>query len=460
MTYYKENDVLVQCDECVIHILRKLQEKEPFEIKNLRTTEEENKKHLLEFIIRTLYRLKEHEKAPNSSRISVTNDLLDHGQFTKEEIDNRFEECSHESVYYSDEFFEEHPDIDLEQIIKADIECLGDFSSEEYPLPLEKKYSFPFSGCDLTIAFDLCPFDVEIISCPDCGMEVTNTPDNVDWFSQDLICPYCLPKRENEFDTRGHLISGNPKHHGSWKTQHPEFEYMGTDYFCILHPNCKESKRADGKGVMLVSGVWTDSTERQRDRVVLSLECRDCGAKNALKPFIRDSKIPLLNIHKAEIIKFIEKGEYEKLEFKPFLTVPPEGYELDSNQKYKIAKSIAGFMNSEGGHLLIGVSNSGDVLGLENEYSNRESRLNRDDFNLKLTHILERYVPTEILNEYLVITYHEILGKDICCIEVKRSEEPFVLKNGQFFIRFFASTPALSEAQKSEYIKIHWGSVE
>lgn len=301
MAYYKENNVLVDCDECIVYILRKIQEKSPFEIKNLRDDKHENKKLLLGFIIRTLYRLKEYDKAPNSSRKEVTKSLLEHGQFTGEEIENVFEEYSYESMYYSDEFFEEHPEIDLKQIIEADISGLGSSSSEEYPFPLEKKYNFPLSGCDLTIAFELCPIDIETLHCPDCGMEVTNTPDNVSWGSQDLICPSCSSKKDDIFDITGRIISGNPKHHGSWDNQQPEFEYMGTDYFCVLHPNCKESKRSDGKGVMLVNGVWADSTESHKDRVVLSLECIDCGAKNALKPFLKESKIPLLNIHKAEI---------------------------------------------------------------------------------------------------------------------------------------------------------------
>ncbi|MCM1987932.1 helix-turn-helix domain-containing protein [Methanococcoides seepicolus] len=460
MPYCKENDVLVDCDECIVHILRKIQNKSLFEIKMLRSTGQESRKLLLEFIIRTLYRLKDYDEAPNSSRKEVTNILVEHGQFTEEEIDNIFEEYSNESMYYSNEFFEEHPNIDLKKVIHAEISSLGSPSSEEYPFPLEKRYDFPFSGCDLTIAFGLCPINIETLSCPDCGMEITNTPDNVGWPSQDLICPSCSSKKENEFDTRGIIISGNPKHHGSWKSQQPEFKFMGTDYFGILHPKCKESKRPDGKGVMLVNGIWTDSTERNRDRIVLSLECRDCGAKNALKPFLKDNKIPVLNIHKAEILKFIEKGEYEKLEFKPYLTTPPDGYKLDKNQKYKIAKSIAGFINSEGGHLLIGVSNCGSILGLDNEYSNRESRLDRDDFNLKLIRTMEKYIPKEVLNDFLIITYHEIFGKDICCIEIKKSEKPFCLKNGEFFIRFFASTPLLSGSQKIEYIKIHWGNIE
>lgn len=459
MTFYKKNGVLVDCEECTILILRKVQEKTPFEIVNIRDDEHKSRKLLLELIIRTLYHLKEYRKAPNSSREKVTNSLLDHGQFTKEEIDSIFEEYSHETPHYSEEFYDEHPEIDHKQVSEAMISCLGS-SSKEYPLPLEKEYHFPFSGCDLAIALNLCPVDIEKLYCPDCGREITNTPDNTGLSCKDLLCPFCLTERADEFDTKGCIMEGNPVHHGSWETQHPEFEYMGTDYFCVMHPNCKESKRPDGKGVMVVNGVWTDSTERQSDRVVLSLECVYCGARNALKPFLKDSKIPLLNVHKADIVKLIEKGEFEKLEFKPYLTIPPDGYDLNNNQKYKIAKSIAGFINAEGGHVLIGVSNSGKVLGLENEYSYRESRLNRDDFNLKLSRILEKYMPKEIIKEYLVITYHEIYGKDICCIEIKKTERPFNLKNGKFFIRFFASTRLLSETEKKEYINMHWGNIE
>lgn len=452
-----ENGVLVQCDECIVKLLRCLEGKKHFAIKENLTGEDEGRNLLLEFIIWTLYRLYDCDKAPSASREKVTKKLIEHGQFSKGQIDEIFEKYSYESTYYTEEFFEQHPEITFESASEARISCL--WSSAEYPLPSEKKYNFSHSGCELIISLGLCPIDVKVFECPSCGMEITNTPDNVTRDSHDLVCPTCTNQKKNEFDTKGIIISGNPKHHGSWGNLKPEFVYTGTDYFIVLHKDCEKSTRPDGKGVMLVNGLWHDTIEGHRDRVVLGLECMDCGAKNALKPFTKEDRIPFLNVHKEEILKLIEKGEYEKLEFKPYLNVPPDGYQLSGNQKYKIAKSIAGFLNSEGGTLLIGVSNTGNILGIENEYSNDESSLNRDNFSLKLFSILESYIRKEILTKHLKISFHEIYGKDICCVEVIKSPKPIYLQSGQFFIRFFGSTPYLTKSQTEEYIKIHWGNI-
>ena len=73
---------------------------------------------------------------------------------------------------------------------------------------------------------------------------------------------------------------------------------------------------------MEVNGVWIDDV----GRIVLSLECVYCGARNALKPFTKQGEIPLLNESGAvwkrfesPILELIENGENGTVEFKSSL---------------------------------------------------------------------------------------------------------------------------------------------
>jgi hypothetical protein len=464
MSHFFENGILVHCNECMTNILRNVNEKIPFEIKNFKGNEQESRKESLEFIISTLYKQCDYKKSYESRRNTVMRFLLSHGQFKKEEIDTVFEENSYESEDYSDEFYEKLSAKDRREISKRTF-------SDEPQLIKEVKYKFASSFCDYKEFIGFCVMDIENCKCPDCGKDVTNTPDNVEWNTKDLICPFCFDI-QNVFGTKGLVrINGTPMHHGSWSSQRPEFEYSGTDYFFILHKNCPKSRRSDGKGVMVVNGLWADSLEDTQHRIVLGLECLDCGAKNALKPFLlnkfTERNVPLLDINVPRILNIIFNGENEKVEFKPFLTEPPEGYTNNDNQKFKIARAVSSFMNSDGGAVLIGVSDSGDILGLDNEYLSGckdkvseelgKNLISRDKFLRKIYQILEEYIDKILLKESMKVSFHDLYGKDICCLRVKKSNKPCYLSNGQhFFIRSSARTLNLKKDEREQYIKYHW----
>ncbi|WP_292374251.1 helix-turn-helix domain-containing protein [Methanosarcina sp. UBA411] len=466
MSHYRENGILIECNECIVNILKKIKDRMPFEINNFETNINESRKGILELIISVYYRSLDYNRAPQLCKDKVTEALLKHGQFNKEEIDVIFAECAIKSENYSEEFFENN-----EQLIN-DSYWKHAVNPFEYQKPKEIQYKFPWYFCEDKKVAGFCTMDIDAFTCPDCGSEVTNTPDNVEniGLSHDLICSNCFNMQDIS-DTKGIVKSGgNPVHHGNWSSQIPEFEFTGTDYFQVLHPNCRKSERPDKKGVMFVNGIWIDSFEGSQYRVVLGLECLSCGAKNALKPFVfKDREIPVLDVNTSRVFKLISSGETEKIEFKPYLTVPPEGYEMNGDVKYKIAKSISGFMNSDGGVLLIGVSNSGIVLGIDNEYSVQKDEydmvdivnkrlLSRDYFALKLIQILDKYIEKPLLKKYVRISFHEIFGKDVCCIKVKKADNLHKFKDGNFYVRMFNGTRALNKNEIDQYKNLYWPS--
>ena len=85
----------------------------------------------------------------------------------------------------------------------------------------------------------------------------------------------------------------------------------------------------------------------------------------------------------SDILKLIEKGENERVEFKSSLRHDYRQVKTDKNLEHVILKSIAGFLNGNGGTLLIGVDDFGEILGLANDYWSLKKKT-KDGFEQRL----------------------------------------------------------------------------
>ncbi len=89
-------------------IIQKIQDKSPFEHKdNIKS-----RARTLKIVISRLYYSLKYTKEPQETREKVTQLLLHHGQFSKEEIDKLFEHVSRrQTTDYSEEFLKQHPEL-------------------------------------------------------------------------------------------------------------------------------------------------------------------------------------------------------------------------------------------------------------------------------------------------------------------------------------------------------------
>jgi hypothetical protein len=116
-------------------IIQKIKDKSPFELKD----NEKSRPWSLRVIISKLYYSLDYKKEPQATRQKVTQLLLYHGQFNKEEIDGVFESSAKETTQYSMEFLKQHPEIAEAEALKS-----KEFPDEgEGEKPKEKKYIFP-----------------------------------------------------------------------------------------------------------------------------------------------------------------------------------------------------------------------------------------------------------------------------------------------------------------------------
>jgi hypothetical protein len=118
-------------------------------------------------------------------------------------------------------------------------------------------------------------------------------------------------------------------------------------------------------------------------------------------------------------------------------------------------KTLAAFMNTDGGTLIIGVDDDGNVLGLDKDYSTLKKQ-NRDGFELFLTGLVSKKMEKRFF-QYIHPIFHSISNLDICKIDVDASPEPvYVGDEADFYIRTGNSTQSLNPKEALEYYRMHW----
>ena len=177
---------------------------------------------------------------------------------------------------------------------------------------------------------------------------------------------------------------------------------------------------------------------------------------NAFLTGITDTRPPEAAITLEELIA---EGEDDELEFKSSLRW--DFKELATNKKLEevIVKTVAAFANSQGGTLLIGVSDSGEILGLEGDYLSLGGA-NRDKFELHLRNLLSSAFGAAFVSSKLKVLFPAIGEVEICQVDVQPSAKPLVLtvkdKNGvgqeKFYVRSGNSSQELSLAEMPPYL--------
>jgi hypothetical protein len=137
----------------------------------------------------------------------------------------------------------------------------------------------------------------------------------------------------------------------------------------------------------------------------------------------------------------IAEGESDELEFKSTLRWDLKEGTVNKKLEDVIIKTVAAFANSDGGSVLIGVDDDGNVLGLDPDY-NSLTTADRDSFELHLRNLLRQQFGPTFVTSKVVITFHTIEGKDVCQLEALPVKEPLIVttkdKNGQTVEKFYA----------------------
>ncbi len=158
------------------------------------------------------------------------------------------------------------------------------------------------------------------------------------------------------------------------------------------------------------------------------------------------------------ISQLISKGESQRLEFKSSLRWDVRQNKVNKSLEKVILKTISGFLNTEGGQLIIGVEDNGNIFGLEKDYQ-ALNKADRDKFENHLVQLIKTAIGVEFMR-YIRFSFDVINEKDVCLITVVRATKPAYVsyKNEEeFFVRTGNNTSPLSmkEAQNYRECKIN-----
>ena len=159
--------------------------------------------------------------------------------------------------------------------------------------------------------------------------------------------------------------------------------------------------------------------------------------------------------------ELIKRGESKTLEFTSTMRWNlKEDKQDDKVITHAVLKTIAAFLNTEGGDLLIGVADDGAIVGIE-----RDQLENDDKFMRHLAQIVRNGLgdragtcidpKTQVVNM-----------NTVCVVSCQRSPEPVYLKwkgvestsEGDFFVRSGPGTVKLPAESAREFVRTRFGT--
>jgi len=152
----------------------------------------------------------------------------------------------------------------------------------------------------------------------------------------------------------------------------------------------------------------------------------------------------------VDIDALIALGEGEQIEFKSTLRVNLHTRQKDPKMELAILKTIAGFLNSRGGTLVIGVSDDGETVGIEIDDFTSE-----DKMNLHLVNLCRDRIGATLMM-YLHPRFEDREDKRVLVVECWPSNSAAFVKEGtdeRFYVRTGAATTELTPSQTQEFIK-------
>jgi tetratricopeptide (TPR) repeat protein len=135
--------------------------------------------------------------------------------------------------------------------------------------------------------------------------------------------------------------------------------------------------------------------------------------------------------------------------------------------KIIIAKTIAGFLNTGGGNLVIGIKenkggNGDEIVGIEIDFPKLKDPCTDGYRRMIIDEIIRKHLPSEIfhqLNQYIRMHFPRYEDKVLCWLEIQKAEDGIFVKvqdDEHFFIRVDAETRQIADRALVDYCRRHF----
>jgi hypothetical protein len=181
----------------------------------------------------------------------------------------------------------------------------------------------------------------------------------------------------------------------------------------------------------------------------------DFDTRRALLPAKRE-------VCKDEIIGLIETGEHWQLEFKSTLSCDYRAYcetplRICKNEgvTHAVLKSVCAFANCDGGKVLVGVEDSGNVCGIEPDFKLIKS--DQDGWENHLRSLISsRFYRGKYVNNFVSVKFLTYFGKTVSQIEVvPRTDSTFLKHPKEDRYEYFVRQGNRSTSLEIQYFEEH-----
>ena len=153
----------------------------------------------------------------------------------------------------------------------------------------------------------------------------------------------------------------------------------------------------------------------------------------------------------------IDNGETKNIEFKSTFSMNLKNISQnkDKNVEKSSIKTLAGYLNTDGGELYIGVDDDGQILGIDQEIKHFHNKKGLDGLKLYLMSQLNNLLGKSVVAGYIEIKLHTFKeeNKTILIAKCGKSEEGVFFDKSVFYIRQDPQTQKLEGTEMLDYIE-------
>ena len=189
-----------------------------------------------------------------------------------------------------------------------------------------------------------------------------------------------------------------------------------------------------------------------------SMDYRDFLARRRelIAGIIRDGYMRLIGQSEADdeappidVESLIAGGEGDLVELKSTLRVNLHTGDKDKRMELAVLRTLAGFLNRDGGTLIVGVADDGTPLGLD-----ADGFPNEDRMGLHLVNIVNSSMGANVW-AYMHLNFDDLEERRVMAVRCERSPKPVYVDHSgavRFYVRTGPSTTHLSVDVANEYI--------
>ena len=156
-----------------------------------------------------------------------------------------------------------------------------------------------------------------------------------------------------------------------------------------------------------------------------------------------------------EVRGLIRQGESKSIELKETLSLCVEKKTKEKYIELTALKTIVGFLNSEGGTLLVGVADNGEITGIDIEID----KFHKGSVDKLLLHV-KNLIKERIGEDFYPYIEHKLVSfsnKGVLLVRCKKSETPCYLDGKDFYVRTNPATDKLEGQKLVKYVMNHFG---